>query len=164
MTLVETLDDIRALRESREVECKLAQGRDGDGALPEDIWETYSAFANTDGGDIFLGLREHPDQTYELAGIRHPQRVIDAFLEGLEQPGRVSCNLMCRSFCRVVTIDGRHLIQIHVPEARLEQKPVFINGNPLTGTYQRVSSWDMRLDADSVQSLLDGHDPSSCRC
>ena len=58
MVNIETLGDIATLRESSEVECKLAQGRDGKGKLPEDIWESYSAFANTDGGDILLGLRE----------------------------------------------------------------------------------------------------------
>ncbi|MCY0965919.1 AlbA family DNA-binding domain-containing protein [Parathalassolituus penaei] len=164
MTLIETLEDIRALRENREVECKLAQGRDGLGALPEDIWETYSAFANTDGGDIFLGLRELADETYELAGIHYPERVIAEFLEGLQEPGRVSCNIMCQSFCRVITLDGKNLVHIHVPAASLQQRPVYIGGNPLTGTYRRENSWDVRLDADSVRSWLAHHDDSACGC
>jgi ATP-dependent DNA helicase RecG len=69
MTALFTLEDIKALKETWQIECKLAQGRDGEGALPEDIWETYSAFANTQGGDIFLGLRELGPGDYKLAGI-----------------------------------------------------------------------------------------------
>lgn len=52
------IDDIHTLQESAEVECKLAGGRDGNGAVPNDMWETYSAFANTRGGTILLGIKE----------------------------------------------------------------------------------------------------------
>lgn len=47
---VNTLDDLDIIRETIDLECKLAGGRDGKGALPEDFWRTYSAFANTQGG------------------------------------------------------------------------------------------------------------------
>lgn len=63
-----------ALRESVDIECKLAQGKDGKGAFPKDAWETYSAFANSSGGDIFLGLREKKDGHFELKGIHNTQK------------------------------------------------------------------------------------------
>lgn len=41
MTLkIRSVEDIRNLRESWNVECKLAQGIHGTGTLPEDVWET----------------------------------------------------------------------------------------------------------------------------
>ena len=45
MLEIKTLDDISALSENYEVECKLAAGKNGKGELPKDFWPTYSAFA-----------------------------------------------------------------------------------------------------------------------
>lgn len=39
--------------ETLEIEAKLAQGRDGRGKLPQSFWETYSAFANSQGDRVF---------------------------------------------------------------------------------------------------------------
>ena len=44
---IRTISDIDLLRESVDLECKLATGPDGNGALPKDFWPTYSAFANS---------------------------------------------------------------------------------------------------------------------
>ena len=51
------------LVENHERECKLATG-----GLPESIWETYSSFANTNGGTILLGIREHRD-SFTVEGL-----------------------------------------------------------------------------------------------
>ena len=92
--LLNTLEDISAIKETWQVECKLAQGRDGLGTLPEHIWETYSAFANTQGGDILLGLRELGPGRYELAGITNVDKVLEELHAGLNNPNFVSTNLL----------------------------------------------------------------------
>ncbi len=45
--------DIAKFFENGERECKEAADN-----LPRDLWETYSAFANTRGGTIYLGIKE----------------------------------------------------------------------------------------------------------
>lgn len=53
---IRSVSDIDLLRESVDLECKLALGQDGQGKLPKDFWPTYSAMANTEGGLILLGV------------------------------------------------------------------------------------------------------------
>lgn len=43
-------EQIHELQEGLDVEAKLALGRNGKGALPKDMWESYSAMSNTEGG------------------------------------------------------------------------------------------------------------------
>ena len=154
MVSIVTLEDIATLRESSEVECKLAQGRDGKGQLPDDIWESYSAFANTDGGDILLGLKELDDETYQLAGIENTEKVIDELWQGLNNKMVTNMNLIPKDWIKVVTIMGKNMIHILVPKAPPEQKPIYIKTDPLKGTYVRLGSADMQQDAITVSRLL----------
>mgnify|MGYP005990531711 FL=1 len=154
MVSIDSLADIATLRESAEVECKLAQGRDGKGKLPHDIWESYSAFANTEGGDILLGLRELEDESYQLAGIENTDKVINELWQGLNNKAITNANLIPKNWIKVVTIMGKNIIHILVPKAPPEQKPIYISTDPLTGTYVRLGSADMQQDPITVSRLL----------
>jgi predicted HTH transcriptional regulator len=129
-------------------------GRDGQGALPHDVWETYSAFANTEGGDIFLGLRELGPSSYELAGIPNPRKVIEELLAGAANPRVVSVNLLCVDNVGILAIDGRSVVQVSVPRAPDSLRPVYINGDVLNGSYARDRSFDMRMSQDRVRRIL----------
>ena len=153
MPLLATLADIAALKETWQVECKLARGRDGHGALPEDIWETYSAFANTQGGNIFLGLRELGPGRYELAGISNPGKVIGELMTGADDPRKVSANILCIDSIEVVVIEGFSIIHINIPKAPINLRPVYIGNDPINGTFVRDRSSDVRLSEDRVRRM-----------
>lgn len=154
MLEIDSLDDISAIQESVDIECKLAQGKNGKGTLPKDFWETYSAFSNTQGGDIFLGLKELKNGKFELAGIEDTQKITDELWTNLNNPQKVSANIIQEHRVNVISISGKNIIHIHVPRASRKQKPVYIKGNPLLGTYKRFNSTDSLQTEETVKRML----------
>lgn len=145
--------DITLLQENSEVECKLAGGRDGNGAVPNDMWESYSAFANTRGGVILLGLKEKKGN-FTVEGIKNPAPLIKNIWDIINNPQKVSHNLLSESDVKVESIDGNQIICISVPRAPRELRPIYINNNPLSGTYVRRYEADQKCLPDAVNKML----------
>ena len=140
--------------ENKEVEAKLAHGRDGQGALPESIWETYSAFANTQGGTIFLGVGERHGQFF-ADGIPCSEKVESALWEGLNDPTKVSHNILDKSQVRTHTLPhGESIIIIAVPPAPRERRPIFIGTSIYDGSYKRHESGDYHMEREEVEQML----------
>ncbi|MDO4383896.1 MAG: putative DNA binding domain-containing protein [Eubacteriales bacterium] len=138
------------LDENHERECKLAEG-----GLPESIWETYSAFANTDGGTILLGVREHRD-SFMVNGLTDRQIVKyqKNFWSVLNDRNKISKNILLNHHVRVIEIEGKKLLQIDVPAADRHDKPVYIGTNPMKGTYRRDYEGDFLCTEASVRAMF----------
>lgn len=153
MISLQTLEDISLLAEAEELECKLAAGRDGNGQIPNDLWLTYSAFANTRGGVIILGVKE-VDRKFQLVGLRNAEKMRSDIFNLLNNRQKVSANLLDGSKVQTATIDDRCILILDVPRAGRKHQPVFINGNPLTGTYRRSDEGDRLCDGEMVRRML----------
>ena len=153
MIKIHSTADIETLSETIEVECKLAAGKDGKGVLPKDFWESYSAFANSYGGEIFLGIGEK-DRHFSLKGLEEPQKVIEDLWSLLNNRQKVSANLLNHRFVQTLSVEGKSIVHVHVPRAPRTMRPVYIGGNPLTGTYKRQNSGDFRCDEETVRRML----------
>lgn len=151
---IESIADLELLRESVDLECKLAAGRDGQGALPEDFWPTYSAFANTDGGVVVLGVREKQEQ-FLLEGITKIAKVRKELFDGLNNRQKVSANLLSDASVREVAVGGCTLLVIEIPRATRKQRPVHLTTNPFAGhTYRRLNDGDRPLPDDEVRRMI----------
>ena len=150
-----TLDDLDALREGWDFEAKLAAGRGGQGAVPDSFWETYSAMANASGGYIALGLKERKDHTLEVVGIVEPDRVERDLWDLLNNPQKVSTNLLKREDVQRITLGDRTVLLVHVPRAPRSERPVHLGSNAMTGTWLRVHEGDRQVkDRDRIRRMI----------
>jgi ATP-dependent DNA helicase RecG len=151
---IQSLADLETLAETVELECKLAAGGDGKGQLPRDFWPTYSAFANTHGGIILLGIRENQGH-FSINGVAEPQRLITDIFNLLNNPQKVSANLLTDDDVTLLTLNDQTIIQVRVPAAHRKHKPVYLNGNPFQGnTYRRLHEGDRPCNDETVKRML----------
>ncbi len=144
-------NNLQNYRENNRIEAKQALG-----GLPESIWETYSAFANTQGGIILLGVEELPDKSLHALDLLDPQWLIEDFLAILDDPEQVSLNILEEEHIQVHTVEGKKIIAITVPKADAKDKPIYIGGDPYRGTYRRSGEGDYRCTREAVEAMLWG--------
>jgi len=135
-------------RENNRIEAKKALG-----GLPKSIWETYSAFANTLGGIILLGVEEWPDKTLHTVDLPDPDRLIKEFWDIVNNPNKTSVNILSAKDVFVQEVDGDHIVVIHVPRAERSYRPVYVDGNPLS-TYRRNGEGDYRCTKEEYQAMV----------
>ena len=141
---------ISRYRENNRLEAKLATG-----GLPRSIWETYSAFANTYGGVILLGVEELPDHSLRVQGLLEPHEMIQEFWEQLNDPAVVSMNILRPEDVWVAGTDDGSVVVIQVPQGERDQLPVYLGRDPFKGSYRRSGDGDYRCNRAEVWSMLE---------
>lgn len=150
---INSIDDFNLLRETSSIEFKLAGGRDGKGKLPNDFWPTYSAMANTDGGVVVLGVREHKGR-FQLEGVGNLEKLKAELFNNLNNKQKISANLLSNEQVYEQELDGKTLLVIEVPRAPRQAKPVHLTSNPFGNSYCRLNEGDYVLNDEQVKRLL----------
>ena len=149
-----TMFDITLLdtyREDNRLEAKKAKG-----GLPHSLWETYSAFANTDGGLILIGANEQQDGILMPTGLTEEEvrKMKKQFWDIINNRQKVSDNILTDKEVYPEHLDGSVILVANVPRAQRERRPVYIGGDIFSGTYKRNSSGDYHCTKDEVRSML----------
>ena len=142
------LGNLEKYRENNRIEAKKALG-----GLPHSIWETYSAFANTLGGILLLGVEEHKDKSLHPVNLPDPEKLVKEFWDIVNNPNKVSVNILASEDVAIRQIDGKNIIVITVPRAQRNDRPVYVEGNPMTGTYRRNGEGDYRCTKEEVFAM-----------
>jgi ATP-dependent DNA helicase RecG len=128
-----------------DFECKRARG-----GVPNDAYKSVSAFANTSGGWIVLGVSES-DGNFIVSGLNDPDQIQNGFLgairsgEKFSQPVEVNAELF--------EIGGETVIGVEIGENPRHQKPVYLNGNTAQ-TFVRSGGGDHRCTSAELERFL----------
>ncbi len=142
--------------ESDDMEFKSAKG-----GLPNSLWETYSAMANTKGGTILLGVEDNGS----VSGIKDLSTIKKHFWDILNNRGKVSVNLLEANDFQEISHRKGMIVAIRIPRANRYQSPVYIGQNPITGTYRRNADGDYHCTKQEVSRMLSDQslDPADSR-
>ena len=147
------LFDLLRYGERITLECKEARN-----ALPKAFWETYSSFANTIGGTVLLGIKENFEEAdfehrFTVQGVAAPHKIITDLWNTINSD-KVSSNILTDSNVYTIKVNGLDIVVVEVPQAQYHQRPVFLNGNPMKGTYKRNHEGDYHATAEDVKAML----------
>ena len=149
-TIEDLLNNLSEIYENDELEFKGAKG-----GLPKSFWETYSAFANTNGGVVILGISEKHGmfKLEHLTDIELNKLKKDLW-SGLENNCTTNINLLNNNDVYVHNLGDANVLVIKIPRAGREQRPVYIGLNPYNGTYKRGYEGDFKCTRSEVQRMF----------
>ena len=149
-TIEDLLNNLSEIYENDELEFKGAKG-----GLPKSFWETYSAFANTNGGVVILGISEKHGmfKLEHLTDIELNKLKKDLW-SGLENNCTTNINLLNNNDVYVHNLGDANVLVIKTPRAGREQRPVYIGLNPYNGTYKRGYEGDFKCTRSEVQRMF----------
>ncbi len=145
-----SLDMLATYKENSLLEVKSARG-----GLPNSLWESYSAFANSEGGVIVLGVKENSkDGSLYVEGLDDVRKLLKDFWNMVNNRQKVSCNILTDSMAVLDKIEGKDVIVIRVPRAERTSRPVYVGSDPRTGTYRRNFEGDYHCSIDEVSLMI----------
>lgn len=143
------LKKLESYRENNRIEAKKALG-----GFPYSVWETYSAFANTLGGIILLGVEEKRDHTLHAVDLPCPEKLIKTLWNTVNDSEKISANILSEKNVSAETVEGKRIIVIEIPRARRFDKPVYIGKDAFSGSYRRNGEGDYRCTKSEVEAML----------
>lgn len=144
-SLNDLLRELELLGEMAQVECKESLWQ-----LPHNLWETVSAFANTAGGTILLGVAERRGR-FEVTGLLELEKQQHDLAAGLRDMLNTPIAAHIRAHSIPAGDEKRIVLSVYIPEALRYQKPIYVRKNGLDkGCYRRVGGEDMPCTEDDL--------------
>ncbi|WP_415425466.1 RNA-binding domain-containing protein [Staphylococcus borealis] len=133
--------------ENNQIEYKEAKN-----SFPKEAWKTISAFANTKGGYLILGVSEK-DGTPIVSGVRDEDKILKEFWDTINSDSKINLNGFDENNIEINEVDEKKVIKIKIDEVNYKDKPVYLNGQ-INSTYIRQGEGDYRANEEDIASFF----------
>jgi ATP-dependent DNA helicase RecG len=114
--------------------------------LPKSVWETVSAFCNSSGGWIVLGVSQQGKQ-YEVTGVGNAEKLEQDFFSALRSS---KFNAILTAHAHKYLIEGKTVLAFFVTSSI--QKPIYFNTPQ--NTFIRCGSGDQRATHSEISAMF----------
>ena len=146
-----TQKDIKRMIDDWETE--VVEFKRAKGGVPASFWESYSAFANTDGGVIVLGVAEDGNK-HTVVGVTNADKLVAEIWNNANNPQRVSANVLFNRQVYKVGYKGKTLVVVEVPRAERTERPVHVGRDVFRGTFRRNGEGDYHCSQEAVEAMI----------
>ena len=134
------------LKHLQDIEWDNFEVKKAESKLPQSCWDTVSAFANTSGGWLVLGVSQH-GKKFEVTGVSDMEKLEQDLGNTLRS--RSKFNVIITPTFSKFDIEGRKVLTCFIPSS--DVKPVFYN--TLANTFIRTGSGDQRASEYEINAL-----------
>ena len=113
--------------------------------IPRSCWETVSAFANTNGGWLILGIKQ-VGKEFQVAGVKNPEKLEQDFLNTLRGE---KFNAMIATRQLKMDLDSKFILGFYIEPS--PYKPIYFNNQ--ANTFIRRGSADQRATKQEIDSM-----------
>lgn len=133
----------------------LIEVKSARGGFPDSFWESYSAFANSDGGTIVLGVEENKDHSFYIKdGLADAEKMKETFWKLVNNRQKISHNIVTNGMVYTCQLKGKDILVVEVPRAERTARPVYKGLDPRYGTYRRWGDGDHLCSMEEIGAMM----------
>jgi predicted HTH transcriptional regulator len=141
------MDKEQLLKYLQDIEWDNFEAKRAESDLPKSCWETVSAFANTSGGWLVLGVSQS-GKKFEITGVSNMEKLEQDLGNTLRS--REKFNVAIAPTFSKFDIESKKVLACFIPSS--DVKPVYFNS--LQNTFIRTGSGDQRATQFEIDSLF----------
>lgn len=129
--------------------------------LSKSVWESVSAFANTDGGTLLLGVDEN--KNFTVPPQFDADKTINQFVDGMGDGSKDGAKVVSPPPYSIHrdTLDGAQMVSVQVHENDAAHKPCYVKTKSVsTGSYKRQDDKDILLSPTELFEMQNVYEPS----